>query len=56
MIFITVKFKVRPEYAEHWLTLVGPFTQATRGEPGNLWFDWSCWWRRSGTGRRGSST
>jgi quinol monooxygenase YgiN len=30
MIFITVKFKVRPEYAEDWLTLVDPFTQATR--------------------------
>jgi quinol monooxygenase YgiN len=41
MIFITVKFKVRPEYAEDWLTLVDPFTQATRKEPGNLWFDWS---------------
>jgi quinol monooxygenase YgiN len=41
MIFITVKFKVRPEYAEDWLTLVEPFTQATRKEPGNLWFDWS---------------
>ncbi len=41
MIFITVKFKVRPEYAEEWLTLVDPFTQATRSEPGNLWFDWS---------------
>ena len=41
MIFITVKFKVRPEYAEDWLTLVDPFTHATRKEPGNLWFDWS---------------
>ena len=41
MIFIAVKFKVRPERADDWLELVDPFTQATRGEPGNLWFDWS---------------
>lgn len=41
MIFIAVKFKVRPGYSNDWLTLVDPFTQATRKEPGNLWFDWS---------------
>jgi quinol monooxygenase YgiN len=41
MIFITVKFKVRPEYVDGWLDLVDDFTQATRREPGNLWFEWS---------------
>jgi len=41
MIFIVVKFAVRPEYADQWLDRVRPFTEATRAEPGNLWFDWS---------------
>ncbi|MBQ0863657.1 MULTISPECIES: putative quinol monooxygenase [Streptomyces] len=41
MIFIAVRFTVRPEYADEWLSLVGPFTEATRAEPGNLFFDWS---------------
>ena len=41
MIFINVRFKVLPEHADDWLELVDDFTQATRGEPGNLWFDWS---------------
>jgi len=41
MIFIVVKFKVRPEYRDAWLDHVETFTTATRAEPGNLWFDWS---------------
>lgn len=41
MIFITVKFKVRPDHTDGWLDLVEAFTQATRNEPGNLWFEWS---------------
>lgn len=41
MIFIVVKFAVKPEYADRWPELSGPFTEATRAEPGNLWFDWS---------------
>jgi quinol monooxygenase YgiN len=41
MIFIAVRFMVRPDQSEQWLALVDPFTQATRAEPGNLWFDWS---------------
>lgn len=40
MIFIAVKQYVRPELAEEWPTLVQPFTQATRSEPGNLFFEW----------------
>ncbi|NKX54326.1 putative quinol monooxygenase [Arthrobacter mobilis] len=41
MIFIVVKFKVKPEYADDFPQLVKDFTEATRAEPGNLWFDWS---------------
>ena len=41
MIFITVKWPVKPEHADQWLDLVKDFTEATRAEPGNLWFDWS---------------
>lgn len=41
MIFITVKFNVKPVYTERWLELTRPFTEATRNEPGNLWFEWS---------------
>lgn len=41
MIFIVVKFQVKPEWTDRWLDLVGPFTKATRAEPGNKWFDWS---------------
>ncbi|MGW4485281.1 putative quinol monooxygenase [Amycolatopsis sp. NPDC004368] len=41
MIFIVVKFTVRPERAHDWLTLVDDFTLATRREPGNLFFEWS---------------
>jgi quinol monooxygenase YgiN len=41
LIFIVVKFKTKPEWTERWLELVGPFTQATRAEPGNKWFEWS---------------
>ena len=41
MIFIVVRFTVLPERPDDWLTLVGPFTEATRQEPGNLWFEWS---------------
>ena len=41
MIFITAKFRVRPEYADSWGEISGPFTRACRSEPGCLWFDWS---------------
>ncbi|MFF2518420.1 putative quinol monooxygenase [Streptomyces sp. NPDC058086] len=41
MIFIAVRFTVRPEHTDEWLSLVGPFTESTRAEPGNLFFDWS---------------
>ena len=41
MIFITAKFPIRPEFADRWPEIAGPFTTATRGEQGCLWFDWS---------------
>ncbi|MGW3819054.1 putative quinol monooxygenase [Streptomyces sp. NPDC005046] len=41
MIFITVKFRARPDRGADWLDLVDNFTQATRREPGNLFFEWS---------------
>jgi quinol monooxygenase YgiN len=41
MIFIVVKFAVRSEYSDEWIERVSDFTDATRQEPGNLWFEWS---------------
>ncbi|MEV7382824.1 putative quinol monooxygenase [Streptomyces lydicus] len=41
MIFITAKFRVRPEHADAWPEITKEFTGATRSEPGCLWFDWS---------------
>lgn len=41
MIFIVAKFTVKPEWADRWLDHARPFTEATRAEPGNLFFDWS---------------
>ena len=35
MIFIVVKFYVRPEHTESFLDHVAPLTEATRAEPGN---------------------
>lgn len=41
MIFIVVKFETKPEWAERWPQLVADFTEASRAEEGNLWFEWS---------------
>jgi quinol monooxygenase YgiN len=41
LIFITAKFAVKPEHAERWPDISRAFTEATRAEPGCLWFDWS---------------
>jgi quinol monooxygenase YgiN len=41
MIFIVVRWRICPEMSDQWLSLVDGFTQATRAEPGNLFFDWS---------------
>ncbi|MEU1590384.1 putative quinol monooxygenase [Micromonospora sp. NPDC005710] len=41
MIFIIAKFRVRAEHADRWPQIAAEFTEATRAEPGCLWFDWS---------------
>jgi quinol monooxygenase YgiN len=41
VIFIVVKWSIRPERADEWLDLVADFTAGTRAEPGNLFFEWS---------------
>jgi quinol monooxygenase YgiN len=41
MILITVKWQVKPEHADEWPTITRSFTEATRAEPGNRWFQWS---------------
>lgn len=41
MILIVVKFPVKPERADEFIDAVRPFTEATRAEPGNKWFEWS---------------
>lgn len=41
MYLIVVKFPVRPDSAERWPEIVREFTESTRAEEGNLWFEWS---------------
>jgi quinol monooxygenase YgiN len=41
MIFIVVKFPVRPEHVDGFMDRVRDYTQSTRAEEGNLWFEWS---------------
>lgn len=41
MYFIVVSFQVKPEFSEVFIDRTAEFTEATRAEPGNLWFDWS---------------
>ena len=41
MIFICVRWPVKPEHADRWPELTADFTAATRAEPGNLFFSWS---------------
>lgn len=41
MIFIVAKFRVKSEYADQWTEIANDFTQATRREPGCLWYEWS---------------
>lgn len=40
MILINVRFRPLPEYVENFREVVADFTEATRAEDGNLWFDW----------------
>lgn len=41
MIFITAKFRVKPEHADAWADISRDFTEACRAEPGCLFFDWA---------------
>jgi len=41
MIFITAKFQIKGEDADRWPEIAADFTNATRAEPGCLWFAWS---------------
>jgi quinol monooxygenase YgiN len=41
LIFITAKFRIKPEHADDWAEISRSFTEATRAEEGCLWFDWS---------------
>ena len=41
MYFIVVKFETKPEYTERFPEIVREFTETTREEPGNLFFEWS---------------
>lgn len=41
MILIVVKWKIRPDKVDGWLEAIDEFTQATRSEDGNLFFEWS---------------
>ncbi len=41
LIFITAKFRVKPEHADAWIAISADFTAATRAEPRCRWFEWS---------------
>jgi len=41
LIFITARFRIKPEHAEAWPEISREFTEACRAEPGCLWFDWA---------------
>ncbi|PFG29090.1 antibiotic biosynthesis monooxygenase [Corynebacterium renale] len=40
MILINVRFRPKPEYVENFREKVDEFTQASRAEEGNIFFDW----------------
>jgi quinol monooxygenase YgiN len=41
VIFICVKWRIKPEHADDWPELTRDFTEATRAEEGNLFFEWA---------------
>ncbi len=41
MIYIAVKFPVRPEKADSFMDEAAAYTAATRAEEGNVFFEWS---------------
>lgn len=41
MILINVKFPVRPDRVDDWLTLADSYARAVNAEEGNVFFEWS---------------
>ena len=41
MLSITMRYRVRPEWADRWMKMAEEFTKATREERGCLWFVWT---------------
>lgn len=41
MIAVTAKFRIVRDDADRWLEISREFSDATRAEPGCMWFDWS---------------
>ena len=41
MIYITVKFTIRPEKADGFMAAAADYTASTRAEDGNVFFEWS---------------
>ncbi|GAA1124918.1 putative quinol monooxygenase [Citricoccus alkalitolerans] len=41
MILIVAKHQIKPEYVDRFPEMVRPFTEASRAEEGNLFFQWS---------------
>ncbi len=41
MIYISVKFAIRPEKADQFMDAAAGYTAATRAEEGNIFFEWS---------------
>ena len=41
MILICVKWKIKAEHANDWIELSREFSEATRAEPGNVFYEWS---------------
>ncbi|AWH90916.1 putative quinol monooxygenase [Dietzia lutea] len=41
MIFIVAKHQIKPEYVDRFPEMVRAFTEASRAEEGNLFFQWS---------------
>lgn len=41
MITLTVKWDVKPEYADDFMALIADLSATCRAEPGCLWFEWS---------------
>lgn len=41
MILICVKWRIKAEHANDWIELSREFSESTRAEPGNAFYEWS---------------